>query len=171
MRFFHFPTGPLSVLIYVYHVAALLPHPGIFPRPHPFSLRSSLLCSETFCLTPPSVSSVLHFVPSSVSLLSAVLLANLSADAFPSIPMCLYTQLRQTALLSILHLFAMRFAASLSSLILPYPLVPDLTIAAIAALEKLSISSLPSIHNLSVSAIAVASVSQTDVIVLSPLPK
>ena len=55
IRFFHFLISPLSVLMYVYHVAALLPHPGTFPRPHPFCCRSSLLFAETVCLTPPSV--------------------------------------------------------------------------------------------------------------------
>ena len=154
----------------MYHVAALLSHPEINYRPHPFWLRSYLRRAATFCLTPPSVTSVLHFVPSSLSCLSAALLANLSIASFPWIPIWLFTQLRHTALLSFLHLFVMRFAASLIFFVLPYPLFSILIIPAIAAFESLSISRLSSLLIQIVSVITATSMSHTVVIVLSALP-
>ena len=85
--FFHLPTGPLSVLTYVYQVAAGLPHLSTFPSPHPDCCLSACLFADTPCRTPSSVISVVFYFFSGLSLPSAALFASLSAASFPSIPM------------------------------------------------------------------------------------
>ena len=70
---------------------------------------------------------------------SAAFFAISSAASFSSIPMWLFTQLRHTAVGFFLHLLAMRSVASLSSFVLPCPLLPALTTAAIAAFVELNL--------------------------------
>ncbi len=50
--FFHFHTGPLSVLRKVYQVTARLPPLVIFPSPHLVCCLSSCLWAKTLCFTP-----------------------------------------------------------------------------------------------------------------------